>query len=117
MIAMDTSDTINPALLRPESGTLEDRCAPRIKIRIPALLRPSGSTGFAVVVTDLSVAGFQCEALTGMPPGARCWLALPGLSPIEAQLVWNNSGGVGCAFTSLLNVAVVDSIIQRFAFS
>jgi hypothetical protein len=52
-----------------------------------------------------------------MPPGARCWLALPGLSPIEAQLVWNNSGGVGCAFASLLNVAVVDSIIRRFAFS
>lgn len=112
-----TTDTIDPTSLRYDSAALEDRCAPRIKIRIPSLLRPSGNTGFAVVVTDLSVAGFQCEALTGMAPGTRCWLALPGLSPIEAQLVWNNGRAVGCAFSNILNQAVLDSILRRFALA
>jgi PilZ domain len=113
---MSIPQTIDPRSLRYDTAALEDRCAPRIKIRIPALLRPSGNTGFAVVVTDLSVAGFQCEALTGMAAGARCWLALPGLSPIESQLVWNNGRTVGCAFTNMLNQAVLDSILRRFAF-
>lgn len=112
---METSDIIDPILLHHGNAALEDRCAPRIKIRIPSLLRPSGNTGFAVVVTDLSVAGFQCDALTGMPPGTRCWLALPGLSPIEAQVIWNNGRAVGCAFASILNQAVLDSILRRFA--
>ncbi|MEI2724964.1 MAG: PilZ domain-containing protein [Verrucomicrobiota bacterium] len=102
------SDTIDPTSLRYDSAALEDRCAPRIKIRIPAMLRQSGNTGFTVVVTDLSIAGFQCEALTGMPPGSRCWLALPGLSPIQAELVWNNGRAVGCAFSNILNEAVLD---------
>lgn len=115
--AMDTSDLADLAATRYASAALEDRCAPRIKIRIPCLLRPSGNTGFAVVVTDLSIAGFQCEALTGMAPGTRCWLALPGLSPIEAQLVWNNGRAVGCSFAHMLNQAVLDSILRRFALS
>jgi hypothetical protein len=110
-----TNDTIDPTSLRYDTAALEDRCAPRIKIRIPALLRQSGNTGFAVVVTDLSVAGFQCEALTGMPAGARCWLALPGLSPIQSELIWNNGRAVGCAFSNILNQAVLDSILRRFA--
>jgi len=114
---MDTGDLLDSTATRYANAALEDRCAPRIKIRIPCLLRPSGNTGFAVVVTDLSIAGFQCEALTGMAPGTRCWLALPGLSPIEAQLVWNNGRAVGCAFAQMLNEAVLDSILRRFALS
>jgi hypothetical protein len=111
---MTLSETLSLNSLRYETAALEDRCAPRIKIRIPALLRQTGNKAFAVVVTDLSTAGFQCEALTGMPTGARCWLALPGLSPIEAHLVWNNGFSVGCAFHNLLNDAVLQSIIDRF---
>jgi PilZ domain len=111
---MSIPQTIDPTSLRYDTAALEDRCAPRVKIRIPALLRQSGNTGFAVVVTDLSTAGFQCEALTGMPAGARCWLALPGLSPIESQLVWNNGRNVGCAFVNLLNDSVLQSILNRF---
>ena len=114
---MNMSDTIDPTSLRYDSAALEDRCAPRIKIRIPAMLRQSGNTGFTVVVTDLSIAGFQCEALTGMPPGSRCWLALPGLSPIQAELVWNHGRAVGCAFSNILNEAVLDSILRRFALA
>lgn len=92
----------------------EDRCAPRASVNIPAALRPSGSGGFAVVVTDLSLAGFACQAVTGMKPGTLCWLTLPGLSGLQAEVVWNNGSMVGCAFAQLLNAAVLDLVISRY---
>jgi len=91
----------------------EDRCAPRLRLRIPAALRPSGSSGFATNVVDLSLGGFACQAVTGMQPGTMCWLTLPGLSALQAEIVWNDGGMVGCAFAQLLNPAVLDSIIAK----
>lgn len=106
------------ALERPvmeyHNAALEDRCAPRVKLDVPATLRPSGVTGFKVNVTNLSLGGFACEAITGMPPGTRCWLTLPGLSPLQAEVAWNNGRMVGCAFADLLNQAILDSILHRF---
>ncbi len=92
----------------------EDRCAPRAAVSIPATLRPSGSGGFPVVVTDLSLAGFACQAVTGMKPGTLCWLTLPGLSGLQAELVWNNGQMVGCAFARLLNQAVLELVVSRY---
>ena len=97
-----------------DDAALEDRSAPRIVLKIPATLRPSGVTGFGVVVTNLSLSGFACEAITGMPQGARCWLALPGLAPLQAEVIWNNGVVVGCAFANLLNQSILDSILNRF---
>ena len=91
----------------------EDRCAPRYKLRIPASMRPSGSSGFSVVVKDLSISGFACEALTGMKAGTRIWLKLPSLEALAAEIVWNDGTMVGCSFTSLLNAAVMDTITSR----
>lgn len=92
----------------------EDRCAPRTSVNIPSTLRPSGSGGFSVLVTDLSLAGFACQAVTGMPPGTLCWLTLPGLAGLQAEVVWNNGSMVGCAFARLLNPAVLDLIVSRY---
>jgi hypothetical protein len=97
-----------------DDAALEDRSSPRILLNIPGKLRPSGTTGFPVRVTNLSMSGFACEAITGMPGGARCWLALPGLAPLQAQLIWNNGQEVGCAFDTMLNRAVLDSILNRY---
>ena len=97
-----------------DDAALEDRSAPRVMLKIPATLRPSGVTGFGVVVTNLSMSGFACEATTGMPVGARCWLALPGLAPLQAEVIWNNGAMVGCAFANLLNRSILDSILNRF---
>lgn len=91
----------------------EDRCAPRTRLSIPATLRPSGSTGFQIVVTDLSLGGFAAQALTGMHPGTLCWLKLPGLGGLQAEVIWNNGTTIGCAFADLLNQAVHDAIIAR----
>jgi hypothetical protein len=91
----------------------EDRCAPRTQLKLAAALRPSGSTRFVVVVQDLSVAGFACEAVSGMRPGTICWLNLPGMSGLQAEVIWNNGSVIGCAFASLLNPAVLESILMR----
>jgi hypothetical protein len=91
----------------------ENRCAPRTKLRIPATLRPSGGCKFSVRVMDLSVAGFACEAVTSMRPHDICWLTLPGLGALHAEVVWNNGAEIGCAFSSLLNEAVFETVIAR----
>ena len=106
--------TLNRSTVHYDIAALEDRSAPRVTMNIPAMLRPSGITGFGVSVTNLSLSGFACEAITGMPPGARCWLALPGLAPLQAEVIWNNGSIVGCAFANLLNRSILDSILNRF---
>ena len=96
------------------TAAMEDRCAPRIRLRIPASLRPSGDKGFSVEVKDLSLGGFSCEATTGMHQGHRCWLTLPGLSALQAEVVWNDGINVGCSFDNLINVAVLDALVARW---
>jgi PilZ domain len=95
------------------TATLEDRSAVRYKFEIAAQLRPTGVTGFHVVVTNLSLSGFACEAVSGIPVGGRCWLALPGLAPLQAEVVRNDGRAVGCAFTNLLSQIVLDQIIKQ----
>jgi hypothetical protein len=92
----------------------EDRCAPRVALKLPATLGPSGAQGFQVFVTDLSLAGFSCEAVTGMRPGALCWITLPGLSGLQAEVAWNHGARVGCAFANLLSQAVLDNLFTRY---
>jgi hypothetical protein len=93
-------------------ATLEDRCAPRIPLRINAKLRYSGEQPFSVLVTDLSVAGFRCELTSGARPPAMCWLTLPGLGALQSEVAWNDGCQVGCAFSNLLDQAVLDHILQ-----
>jgi hypothetical protein len=96
-----------------ELAAQEDRCAPRKRVRIPATLRGSASKGFTVVVTDISVAGFSCEAVSGLHPQDICWLTLPGLAGLQAEIIWNTGAMIGCAFSNLMNAAVLDSVIAR----
>ncbi len=98
---------------RQDLTVLDDRCAPRVKLRIPATLRAPGQKPFSVIVVDLSVAGFACEAVSGIPKGSICWLTLPGLTGLQSEVMWNTSLHIGCAFSNLLNAAVLDMIITR----
>ena len=93
----------------------EDRCAPRTKLTIPASLRASGGRAFQSVVHDLSISGFSAAAINRMHEGQVCWLTLPGLESLQAQVVWWENCIVGCAFTELLSPIVHDNIIQRYA--
>jgi PilZ domain len=112
--AMSTTPFATRTYLRYEDAAQEDRSAPRVRLKIPATMRPSGSPGFAVVVRDMSLSGVACEALTGMSAGTRVWLTLPGLAALQAKIVWNDGTMVGCEFDTLLNPAVMENILARF---
>ncbi len=92
----------------------EDRCAPRQRLAIPARMRFSCSSSFPVEVTDMSLAGFACDALLAAHPGTLCWLTLPGLGALEAEVVRHSNDGVGCAFKNLLNLAVLNHYAAKF---
>ena len=90
----------------------EDRSAVRTKLAIPAQLRASGARAFQTVVNDLSLSGFS--AITRMHPGSVCWLTLPGLVSLQAEVVWWENNMCGCAFNSLLSPIVHDNILARY---
>ncbi|MEP5938851.1 MAG: PilZ domain-containing protein [Erythrobacter sp.] len=92
----------------------EDRCAPRTKLTIPAQLRASGGRGFQSVVHDLSISGFSAASINRMHEGQVCWLTLPGLESLQAQVVWWDNCMVGCAFMEMLSPIVHDNILQRY---
>lgn len=92
----------------------EDRCAQRHRLSIPAKMRFSCSSSFPVEVMDMSLAGFFCDALLEAHPGTLCWLTLPGLGALEAEVVRRDHEGVGCAFKNLLNPAVLDHYVMKY---
>lgn len=92
----------------------EDRSAPRTRISIPGTLRASGSKGFQTVVQDLSLSGFSAMAINRMHPGTVCWLQIPGLESMQAEVIWWNNSLVGCAFQNLLSPIIHDNIIERY---
>lgn len=92
----------------------EDRCAPRTKLTIPGQLRASGGRAFQTVIHDLSISGFSATALNRMREGQLCWLTLPGLESLQAQVVWWENCMAGCAFSELLSPIVHDSILSRY---
>ena len=95
-------------------GGIEDRCAPRARIAVPATLRLSGSRSFQTVVRDLSIAGFAASSINRINPGTVCWLTMPGLESLQAEAVWWNNSVVGCAFANLLGQIVLDSMVRRW---
>jgi hypothetical protein len=92
----------------------EDRSAPRTRIAIPASLRASGTKSVQTVVHDLSLSGFSCSSINRLHVGTICWLQLPGLESLQAEVIWWNNSQVGCAFHSLLNPIVHDNLLARF---
>ena len=100
---------------RYDLASQEDRCAPRTRLTIPAQLRASGGRAFQTVVHDLSISGFSAAAISRMHQGQLCWITLPGLESLQAEVVWWDNSIVGCAFQSLLIPIVHDNVIQRYA--
>ncbi|MBU1254714.1 MAG: PilZ domain-containing protein [Alphaproteobacteria bacterium] len=92
----------------------EDRCGPRTRLAIPAQLRASGGRGFRTTVQDLSISGFSAAAINRMHEGQLCWLTMPGLASLPAQVIWWEDCTVGCAFTELLSPIVHSDIVARY---
>src|SRR5690606_8001683 len=108
--AMSPQETLS----RYRIAAQEDRSAVRTKLAIPAQLRASGARGFQTVVNDLSLSGFSATAITRMHPGSVCWLTMPGLEALQAEVIWWENNMCGCAFNSLLSPVVHDNIIARY---
>jgi len=106
--------SLQNTLGRYDIAAQEDRSAPRTKIAIPAQLRVSGARAFQTVVNDLSLSGFSATSITRMHTGAVCWLTLPGLESLQAEVVWWENNACGCAFANLLSPIVHDNIIARY---
>lgn len=100
---------------RYELAAQEDRCSPRTRLTIPAQLRASGGRAFQTVVHDLSISGFSASAINRMHQGQMCWITLPGLESLQAEVIWWDSSIVGCAFDQLLSPIVHDNILARYA--
>jgi len=92
----------------------ETRAAPRARVSIRASVREAGSTRVDIDVVDLSATGFRFESLYGFAIGARVFLALPTLSPLEAVVTWRNNMAFGCQFIRPLYPAVFEMIATRF---
>ena len=99
---------------RYEVAAQEDRSAIRTKLVIPAQLRASGARSFQTTVNDLSLSGFSATSLNRMHIGTVCWLTLPGLESLQAEVVWWEDGLCGCAFTNLMSEIVHDNILARY---
>jgi hypothetical protein len=97
-----------------ETAAQEDRSAKRIRVQIPAMLRPSGGRGFHTVLRDISLSGFSVNSLSRMRSGMVCWLSLPGLEALQSEVVWWEGGVVGCAFANLMSQIVLDSLLDRW---
>lgn len=92
----------------------EDRSAHRVRISIPASLRPSGGKSFQTAVRDLSLSGFSTTAMAPIHPGTLCWLTLPGLEALPARVVWWDNGLVGGAFEKLISPIVLENVLERW---
>ncbi len=87
--------------------------SPRKRLAIPATLRISGGGEFQSVVSDLSISGFSAASINRMNEGQVCWLTMPGLDPLRAEVMWWDNSIVGCAFSELLSPILHDNILQQ----
>ncbi|MEW9855967.1 PilZ domain-containing protein [Novosphingobium rhizovicinum] len=92
----------------------EDRCAPRTSVSIPAALRPAGGRRLQTVIRDISLSGFSAVAISRIPSGTCCWLTLPELGTLKAQVIWWDKGRMGCAFEQLLDQPAFDKLVTRW---
>ena len=66
------------------------------------------------MVNDLSLSGFSAASLNRLHAGTLCWLTIPGLESMQAEVVWWEDGQVGCAFHQLISPIVHDNILARW---
>ena len=92
----------------------EDRCAPRTRLAIPARLRTAGNRPFETVVHDLSASGFSASTINRLRPGTLCWLTLPGLESLQAEVMWWDARLAGCAFMQMLSPLVQENLLARW---
>lgn len=70
----------------------------RSDVALPARLLRDGQPELAILVRNLSAAGFMAECLAALEPGSKVVLALAGVGYIPAEIRWNLSFRIGAQF-------------------
>jgi PilZ domain len=96
------------------TASIESRKIERRRVRIRALVREAGSCRIDIDVVDLSPSGFRFESFYGFAPGARVFLSIPSLQPLEAIIAWRGGNAYGCQLIKPLHAAVFETIANRF---
>jgi len=93
---------------------LNRRMTDRRDVVIRAILRVRGTVKLPITVEDLSQTGFRCECIYDIPLGGICWLALPKLTGLQAEVVRRDGWMYGFMFSSSLYPAILDHIAQQY---
>lgn len=93
----------------------ENRYSARLNVKVDARLREVASKSrFEVQIDDLSLTGFRCTTGFSLTPDNIVTLAFPGLTPLEAQVIWASGKRYGCQFEHPLHVAVFDHLVALY---
>lgn len=90
------------------------RAAQRASVSATARLREAGRTPFEVILSDLSATGFRMETFARLQVGAKIWVNLPDLAPLEAFVRRCDGQIYGCEFVRPLHSAVAEHLQTRF---
>lgn len=94
---------------------LEDRCSLRTALCLPAKVTFEELSDINLTIKNICLSGFACHALSSLELGTYCWLNIPGVKSIQAEIVWKNGNIIGCAFHSLISQTILDSLIARYS--
>ena len=92
----------------------EKRRSRRWDVQVPLQMRGLGSGPAASIVTDLSPFGCRIESERPYHVDARLNLTLPGLTAIDATVVWCEDRTMGLAFDHPLHEAVADHLVRSY---
>lgn len=89
----------------------------RLPLRAELVVRQAGSRARTCEVSDLSRHGC-CLTFEDLPHKSEwIWVALPGLSPVEARVRWVDGRRAGVEFVQPIHDAVFDLLLIRWGFS
>lgn len=83
----------------------------RHRVRIGAILHHLSSSPRPAIVSDLSSNGFRAEVAEKVTPGTIIMVQMDGLAPLEAYIVWQEGGQIGCKFLAPLHPALLEAAI------
>jgi hypothetical protein len=99
-----------------------DDPAPRLGTRAArrALMRATiqarrGENRYTLEIEDISTTGARMKSSRALPDGTVVWLRLPGLEPIQAEVMWSHGFKFGCRFLQPLHASVFHNLLRQYA--
>ena len=74
------------------------RREPRVELSAEVPLRELGATAVDARLINISSHGFMAETRDEIASGSRVWLTLPGVTRVNALVVWSQGGRIGGEF-------------------